>query len=246
MQIKLLVVDDDELVLRTRWRSFLTRDLISEVYLAHSGKEAIELVEQHRPEMVLMDLAMPEMTGLEAIRRILELQPDTRCLAVSGYTDEPTVRQALQAGACGYLGKDDTVPEVERAIMTVLAGRRYFSSQIKASIAESYSGSVAPRPRQRPGGLTSREHDVLQLIAEGLNTPKIAAKLGLGERSVESIRDHLHSKLGVTGPALLTRWAIENGVTLCKRLAVRSLEVWQSTHEDISELTAQGEAADNP
>ena len=234
VQIKLLVVDDDDLVLTSRWRSLLNRDLISDLLLAHSGAEAIEQVRQHKPDVVLMDLAMPGMNGLEAIRRILELQPDTRCLAVSGYTDEPTIRRALVAGACGFLGKEDTAPEIERAIYSALAGRRYFSSQIKSALADAYAMAIVARPQQRPGGLSAREHDVLQLIAEGMSTSAIAGELGLGDRTVEMVRDHLHAKLGVKGPALLTRWALENGVTLCRRLAARRLETLESAQEEIS------------
>jgi DNA-binding NarL/FixJ family response regulator len=172
---------------------------------------AIEgLVAQLRPDVLVADLVLPGLNGIEATRRVRKRHPETRVVMLSMHADEPFVLEALGAGASGYVLKDTTATELLRAIAEAAAGRRYLS----ASLAGSLRGLDHERPPATEGAdryeaLTAREREVLQLVAEGLTSRAIAARLGVSPRTIESHRANLMAKLRTPTTAGLVRFVAE-------------------------------------
>jgi DNA-binding NarL/FixJ family response regulator len=181
---------------------------------AKNGREAVALVRVLRPDVVLMDVAMPELNGLEAARQILEFEPLMRILILSAHGDDEYVRRAVDAGVAGFLEKQTSAEILTKALREVAAGRVYFSPRIARRMRDA-----AARPRDRDGErrevgdrLTRREAEVLQLVAEGSANKQIAAALGISIKTVEKHRQHLMDKLNIHDTAGLTRHAIATGV----------------------------------
>lgn len=173
---------------------------------AADGKEMVELVMRERPDLALVDVAMPQLNGIEACRRIVRDLPAVKVLVLSMYTAEEYVREALAAGASGYLVKDSAADELVEAIRVVARGERFLSPAV-AHIAAK--GGVAATPLDR---LTTREREVLQLIAEGNSNKAIAARLTLSVKTIEAHRTNLMAKLDIHDTASLTRFAIARGL----------------------------------
>lgn len=210
MGIRILLVDDHLLVRRgieTLLRRESDFDVVGE---AGNGREAIEIFRKAMPDVALMDISMPEMNGLEATWRIRAEWPGAKVLCLSMHTEDHLVSSALEMGAAGYLVKDCSPEELVRAIRTVAAHQMY--------ISPSVAGQVVGRLRNKCSGplvglLTSREREVLQLLAEGYTTKKIAALLHLSAKTVASHREHIMQKLGIESVAGLTKFAIQHGLT---------------------------------
>lgn len=213
MSIKVLIVDDHK-IMREGLRSLLEREGDLEVVgEADTGRQAIQSVRELDPDLVLMDLTMPEMNGIEATRRIAEAFPEVRVLALSMHSDRRFIEEALAAGAQGFLLKDCAFDELVSAIREVIADRFYLSPRIAGVVVKDYLGK---RGRSEPSSsvrLTPREREVLQLVAEGKNTKEVAFALNVSVKTVETQRTQIMKKLKITSVAELTKYAIREGLT---------------------------------
>jgi DNA-binding NarL/FixJ family response regulator len=207
-------IAEDETILREVLRAILTaEDEFEVVFEAADGREALELAELHHPELLLLDLMMPRMNGLEAIREIKRISPDTRILILTVHKAEDYLFSALKAGADGYILKGATASELLDAIRTVLRGQRYLSSQVLTRVIDGYiDGDGAVRPRSVIEQLSARESEVLKLVAEGYKTREIAEELCISPKTVDNHRFSLMKKLGLRGIQALTAYAIKAGL----------------------------------
>jgi DNA-binding NarL/FixJ family response regulator len=207
-------IAEDETILREVLRAILTgEDEFQVVFEAADGREALQLAELHHPEILLLDLMMPRMNGLEAIREIKRISPDTRILILTVHQREDYLFSALKAGADGYLLKSAGACELRDAIRTVLGGQRYLSSQLLTRVIDGFiDGDGAVRPRSVIEHLSAREREILKLIAEGYKTRQIAEALCISPKTVENHRVNLMKKLGLRGIQALTAYAIKTGL----------------------------------
>jgi DNA-binding NarL/FixJ family response regulator len=213
-RVRVLIADDHTLV-REGLRALLRAETDIEVVAeAETGRQAVELARTLKPDVVLMDIAMPLLGGLEATRQIVKQVPGARVLILSSYNDDEYVHQLTEAGGAGYLLKQATYSDVVRAVREAKKGNAFFSPAISRRLTEQYREVVvggAPAGK-RSGPLTSRETEVLQLIAEGDGNKRIAAELGISIKTVERHRQRLMDKLGIHDVAGLTRYAISKGL----------------------------------
>lgn len=209
--LRILLADDHHLV-RTGMRALLqTFPEIEVVGETGDGREAIELVQTRGPNIVLMDIAMPGLNGLEATARIVKEFPRTRVIILSMHADEEYILQALRAGAAGYLLKNAAPAELELAIRAVARGDTWLSPAISRHVIEEYLGGHAELPGPL-AQLTPRQREILQLIAEGQATKQIAALLEVSVKTVETHRAQLMERLGIHDVAGLVRFAIHHGL----------------------------------
>ena len=196
MDMRVLLADDHRIV-RSGLRRLLDAEPDIEVVAeASDGREAVELATQQSVDVVVMDLAMPNLNGVEATRQILAQSPATKVIALSMHSDRRFVARALQAGASGYLLKDCAAEDLVSAIRAVAAGRTYFSPQISEVVVEDYVSGLAEDDSSAWAVLTPRQREVLQLLAEGKSTREIAAELYVSPKTVETHRHHIMRKLG--------------------------------------------------
>jgi len=206
--IRIMIVDDHA-VLRETLRLLLeTRTEISVVGEAADGRQAIDLAERLHPDVILMDASMPGLNGIEATAVIKKRLPRTKVLVLSGYAYEDRVAAALAAGASGYVLKSSTSDELLRAIVTVNTDQRYLS----AGLTERPAAQTADRVAADGVPLSSREREVLQLVAEGYTNAGIAQRLFISVKTVEAHKEHIAQKLGIRGAAELIRYAIRKGI----------------------------------
>jgi DNA-binding NarL/FixJ family response regulator len=209
MKIRILLADDHALV-RAGMKSLLeSAEGFEVVGQAPNGREAVRLAKALKPDVALFDIAMPELNGLDAARRLGAECPEVRVLILSMHTDPGYVREAMQAGTAGYLLKDAGVEELELAIRAALRGERYLDPRISKQVIEGYV-----RGLEVPEGtaLTPRQREILQLIAEGRSTREIAQRLHVSVKTVETHRAQLMDRLGIRDVAGLTRYAIRIGL----------------------------------
>jgi len=212
-KISVLLVDDHAVV-RQGLRALLgAENDIEVVGEAENGRLAVKLANEMRPDMVIMDVAMPLLNGMEATRQIVRNVPKTKVLVLSTYDQDDYVRQVTLAGAAGYLLKHTAADELLKAIRQVHDGNAYFSPAIAQSLREQCRETVerGPAPVERIT-LTSREAEVLQLIAEGFANKQIAGELGISVKTVEKHRQQVMNKLKIHDIARLTRYAVRNGL----------------------------------
>jgi DNA-binding NarL/FixJ family response regulator len=206
-----LLADDHKLV-RAGIRSLLERlPDIEVVAEASDGREALRLIEEHRPQIVLMDIAMPELNGLEATRRVAKTFPDVSVIILSIYSDEEHVYQALLAGASGYLLKGAAIEELELAIRAVAQNETYLSPPVSEPVIMEYVRRTGGDPRSAKK-LSPRQTEVLQLIAEGKSMKQIALGLSISVKTVESHRAALMNRIGIKDIAGLVRYAVKIGL----------------------------------
>ena len=210
-----VLLAEDHTIVREGFRKMLEfePDLVA-VGEAQDGRQAVALAKKLRPDVVLMDIAMPHLNGLEATRQILKELPATRVLILSAHNDDAYVDTAIASGAVGFLLKQSSAHEVCQAIREVHQGKTFFSPAISRRLNRLRPQSLdrAGRPSPKAVELTSREQEVLQLIAEGEANKQIAAALGIGIKTVEKHREHLMQKLDIHDTAGLTRYAISAGI----------------------------------
>jgi DNA-binding NarL/FixJ family response regulator len=217
--IRIILADDHTLVrggIRALLQDLPGTQVIAE---ANDGREALRLVETHRPDIILMDIAMSGMNGLEATNRLVKEFPKVRVIILSMHTNEEYVLQALRAGASGYLLKDAGIAELELAIKAVARGETYLSPPVSKHVISNYVRRVSgeapleadgdPSPIDR---LTLRQREILQLIAEGQTTQEIAHKLDISVKTVETHRMQLMERLDIHDVAGLVRFAIRVGL----------------------------------
>jgi len=211
--IRVLIVDDHA-VLRQALRHLLEgQGGIEVVGDAANGREAVDMTEQLSPDVVLMDTVMPGLNGIEATRQIRRRQPKTKVLILTGYMEDEQISSALKAGASGYVVKKSDVEELILGIQAVHRGNPYFSSAIGDGDLTDYLWQL--RSNEGRVGydlLTSREREVLQLIAEGYSNQKIASELFISVKTVEAHRAHIMSKLHARNRTDLIRYALRKGI----------------------------------
>ena len=206
--IRILLADDHALV-RHGFRMILAAQPDMEIAgEAGNGREAVELAQKLKPDVVVMDVAMPELNGIEATRRIIELAPRARVLALSMHKDAVYVREILRAGARGYLLKDSADADLLAAVRAVAKGEGYLSPGVSDAVLSDYRRHVTD-PLDL---LTSREREVLQLIAEGKTNKEIATSLNLSVYTVEAHRGRLMEKLNLHSTGELVRFAVRSGL----------------------------------
>ena len=213
MSIGVLIVDDHKIMREGLKALLLNKDGLNVVGEADNGRAAVQLAHELSPDVILMDLTMPEMNGIDATRRIVGECPAVRVLALSMHSDRRYIEEALAAGASGFLLKDCAFDELVGAIHEVAADRFYLSPRIAGVVVRGYLGKRGRTEAPSVGRLTPREREVLQLIAEGKNTKEVAFSLNVSAKTVETQRVQIMRKLGTTSIAELTKYAIREGLT---------------------------------
>ena len=215
MTARVLIADDQTIV--RDGLAMILRQLpgIELVGAARDGAEAVALAAEHRPDVVLMDLRMPGVDGVEATRRIRADLPDVHVVVLTTYSDDESVFAALRAGARGYLTKDAGADEIARAIDRVRAGEALLDPSVQARLLDGLGRVSEPAPREPgrpPDGLTTREAEVLGLIAAGLSNAEIARRLFVSEATVKTHVNHAFAKAGVRDRAQAVAYAYRTGL----------------------------------
>jgi len=209
---RILLVEDHTL-LREGLRSLLAADPAFEVVgEAGDGLEAIAQARRLQPDLVIMDLSMPKMSGLEALREITRQHPGIKALALTMHNTEEHLRDALRAGAAGYVLKTVSHTELLAAVRSVLAGQRYLSPQVAKQVIDGYLGKAQPGEVTAWDTLTAREREVLKMIAEGYKSREIADQLCISPSTVEKHRVNLMRKLGLHSASAITAYAAKRGL----------------------------------
>ena len=213
-RITVLLAEDHQIV-REGFRSLLKHEGDIEVVAeAADGRQAVQLTRKLRPDVVVMDIAMPLLNGLEATRQIRKDFPDTKVLILSAHSDDAYVEQATELGAAGFLLKQTSSHNLATAIREVQKGNTFYSASISKRVKDRSQKQLerGGRFKKKANRLSSREVEVLQLIAEGRPNKQVAAELGVSFKTVDKHRQHLMSKLNIHDVAGLTRYAIAEGI----------------------------------
>jgi DNA-binding NarL/FixJ family response regulator len=210
-----VLLAEDHMIVREGLRKLLeTESDIKVVGEAATGRQAVEMTRKLRPAVVVMDIAMPLLNGLEATRQIRQVVPDAKVLILSAHSDDAYVERVTALGAAGYLIKQTSAQFLSEAIREVQKGNTFFSPAVAKKLRHHNQQSLDRKGRLKAKGtrLSSRELEVLQLVAEGEANKQIAAELGISIKTVEKHRDHLMRKLNIHDTAGLTRYAIAAGI----------------------------------
>ena len=213
MTIKILLADDHKIT-RQGLRSLLEKQSdMAVVAEAEDGRTAVQMVEKLSPDVVIMDVSMPDLNGIEATRQIISRNSKVKIIALSMHSDRLFVSEMLKSGACGYLLKDCAFEELARAIRAVVDGKTYLSPAISGVVVDDYLHRLSKTDSPNGQILTNREREVLQLLAEGKSTKQIALKLHISVKTVETHRRQMMDKLDIHTVAELTKYAIRKGLT---------------------------------
>lgn len=207
-KIRILLADDHAVVRQGFGRILASHDDMEVIGEAGNGREAVQLAEELKPDVVVMDVSMPELNGIEATRRLMKAAPRTRVLALSMHKDSVYVREILRAGAQGFLLKDASDDDLITAVRAVGQGQGYISPSVSEAVLSDYRRHVSD-PIDL---LTSREREVLQLIAEGKTNKEIAATLNLSIYTVDAHRGRIMEKLNLHSTGEIVRFAMRNGL----------------------------------
>jgi two-component system response regulator NreC len=213
MALSLLLVDDHKLI-RDGLKSLITKQPeLQVVGEAGDGLKAVSLVKELKPDIVIMDVSLPELNGYDATRQIVSEFPDVKVIALSMHSDRRFVLEMLKAGANGYMIKDCAFEEITRAISAVSKGQTYLSPQVAGVIVGDFINQRGIQERTAISQLSEREREVLKLLAEGHSTKEIASKINLSIKTIETHRKNIMDKLGIRNIAALTKLAIREGLT---------------------------------
>jgi two-component system response regulator NreC len=215
MAIRILLADDHGIV-RNGLRSLIEKQANSEMKViaeAENGRIAVQLASELRPDIIIMDVSMPDLNGMEASRQILDKHPGIKILGLSMHSNRRFVADMLSAGVCGYMLKESLFDELILAIRTIMTGDIYLSPRITGVVIEDYISRLAKDETSHSDVLTGREREVLQLLAEGKSTKQIAGQLHVSVKTIESNRRQIMNKLGIDSIAELTKYAIREGLT---------------------------------
>jgi DNA-binding NarL/FixJ family response regulator len=209
-----IVLADDHKILRDGLRSLLEQQSDMQVVAeADNGRATVKLAQELNPDVVVMDIGMPDLNGIDATKQIVTKAPGVKVIALSMHSDKRFVQGMLSAGASGYLLKDSAFDELARAIQVVVADQTYLSPKVAGVVVESMVRKTARRPARVSADLTDREREVLQLMSEGKSTKQIAATLDVSIKTIETHRSRIMDKVGIHSVAELTKFAIREGLT---------------------------------
>jgi DNA-binding NarL/FixJ family response regulator len=203
-----VVIADDHQIVRQGFRALLEKEGFDVVGEAEDGNKAVELVKRYNPDLALLDIAMPNLNGIDAAREILRVSPETRTILLTMFSEDHRLLEALRAGVSGYLLKTRAVEDLVRAIRDVVRGGVYLSRGLSREVVDAY---LARKPLGRIE-LSPRERQVLQLVAEGKTTKEVAGVLGVSVKTAESHRGRIMAKLDIHETAGLVRYAIREGI----------------------------------
>ena len=213
MNVRILIADDHKIIL-DGLRSLLEKNgALTVVGQASDGLTAVRLAAELSPDLVIMDISLPGLNGIDATRRILEANPRVKVIALSMHKDGRYIAEALKGGAMGYLLKESAFDELTAAIRTVMTGQCYLSVSIADLVIKDYIRHLEKTGSGVFSVLTPREREVLQSLSEGLSTKEIAARLHLSIKTVETYRSQIMEKLDIHSVAELTKYAIREGIT---------------------------------
>lgn len=211
--IGILYVDDHEVFHECIRHLFNTREDMQILGVANNGQTALRLTRELMPDVVVMDVKLPTLNGIEATRRILQIHPRAKVIGLSGCADRKTVMSMLRAGARGYVVKDAAFTELLQAIETVAAGKGYLSPALTSVVVDEVIGCGADAELSAESVLTQREREVLRLVAEGMTSRQIADSLCVSPKTVETHRTRLMKKLELSSLADLVKYAVREGLT---------------------------------
>jgi two-component system, NarL family, response regulator NreC len=208
-----VVLADDHHILRQGLRALLeTEEEFAVIGEEADGLKVVDLIDRLRPDVLMLDVMMPGLNGLEITRQIAQRGFKTRVVILSMHANETYVREALRNGAAGYVLKDANPAEMLQAVREVSAGRRYLSASLSERAIEAYAHQAQDAPADLYETLTTREREILQLAAESSSITEIAARLGISPRTVETHRENLMRKLGLQSQTDLIRYALRRGI----------------------------------
>jgi DNA-binding NarL/FixJ family response regulator len=213
MSTKVLIADDHKIVREGLKALIDKQESMQVVAEADNGLEAVRLARKLQPDVVIMDLGMPQMNGIEATREVTAHEPGIKVIALSMHSDKRFVLQMIKAGASGYVLKDSAFEELITAIKTVVSNQSYLSPKITDVVIKDYVQTLSKGDVSAFSVLTAREREVLQLLAEGRSTKEIAASLSVSVKTVETHRQQIMDKLDIHSVAELTKYAIREGLT---------------------------------
>jgi DNA-binding NarL/FixJ family response regulator len=213
MAIRVLIVDDHKLMRQGLIKMIAAFGNIEVVGEAATGQQAIELAKELSPDLILMDIAMPEKNGIEATRQIKKENRDINIIGLSMYSDAQSVAEMLKCGASGYLYKDCSPEDLQGAITSVLHGEVYLSPAIASKLVNEYIVNDVSSNQSAYEALTDREREIMQLISEGFRTKEIATKLDVSIKTVDTHRHNIQHKLGLFSVAEIVKYAVREGIT---------------------------------
>jgi DNA-binding NarL/FixJ family response regulator len=212
MTVRVLLADDHPIVRQGMRRLLESQPDFHIAGEAGDGLEALDLAEQLKPDILILDLMMPGLTGMEVVRQVHQRLPDTRVIILSMHKDENYVLHALRNGAKGYILKDTGPGQLVQAIRSVMEGFRYLSPEISERLIDKLLEKPGDENEAGNEKLTNREHEVLQLTAEGLTSAEAASRLSISPRTVEMHRANIMQKLGLRNQTDLLRYALKTGI----------------------------------
>ncbi|MBN1270219.1 MAG: response regulator transcription factor [Kiritimatiellae bacterium] len=218
MTIRLLIADDHKLM-RDGLRAMIEKEPDMEVVgEAEDGQTTVRLAKQANPHLIVMDVSMPDLNGIDATRKILAANPNVKVVALSGHANQHFVRDMLASGASAYILKHTAYDELLRAIRTVMKGKKYLSPEVARGVMDAYVELSKPSGgKQAFVVLTEREREVLQMTAEGKSTKEVSSDLGVSIKTIETHRHNIMEKLDLHSVAELTKYAIREGLTSVDR-----------------------------
>ena len=213
MSVKIILADDHQ-IMREGLRALLEKQPGMEVIAeAENGRTTVDLVHELKPDVVVIDISMPDLNGIDATRQIINAVPTIKVIALSMHSDRKFVREMLSAGASGYMLKDSAFEELGTALSVVTNNQTYLSPKIANTVIRDYLGKIDTGDSKTTPSLTNREREVLQLLAEGRTTKEIAEKLCVSIKTIETHRKQIMEKVGLSSVAELTKYAIREGLT---------------------------------
>lgn len=213
MDIRIIIADDHKIVVDGLRTLLANQPGVQVVAQASNGRITVDLAKKLIPDIIIMDINMPDLNGIEATRQILAILPQTRIIALSMYSDTRMVGEMLKAGASGYLLKDCAFEELTKAVEMVMTSQTYLSPGITDIVIGDYVRHLTNTPSTVFSILTDREREVLQLLAEGKTTKQIATDLRISVKTVETHRQQIMERLNIHSVAELTKYAIREGIT---------------------------------
>jgi DNA-binding NarL/FixJ family response regulator len=214
MSIRIILADDHAIVRHGLSKLLEQEEDMEVIAQSKDGYSTLQMVKDLQPDVVVMDIAMPDLNGIEATYQIVREFPKVKVIALSMYSNRKFVSEMLRAGASGYLLKDCAFEELAAAIRVVVSGKAYLSPSISEVVVENYVRNVPQQKDSAYSALTIREREVLQMLAEGRTTKQIAKRLHISPKTVETHRLKLMSKLKIDSIARLTKYAVQEGLTL--------------------------------